>query len=402
MLLVLFHASVIYVKRGERVEAEAAALGVARHPGVVELVGVVDGALHTVRVEGRSLSELPPLADDEVAGVTAAVATTLADLHGLGMVHGGVEAAHVLVAADGRIVLCSLGRGGDPADDIAALGSLVTGLLASAPPDAAPAAVPPTATGWWSRWSRSRRRPARLGSLLAPPARPALEALAAQAVDPDPARRPTARQLAAAVHQRVPTARLPAVPPGGPALPLPPTHPSPRRVIGRRARTVATSGLAVVVVVVALSVVGRVAGGGRPDREAASAPLTADAPRTTASVAPGDSVAERIWPEPPVVYADGVLEVDGVRYAVGGPGDAVVAGDWGCRGRRTAALLRPTSGEVFAFDDWAHAGADVTGRPLGVVEGAAGLRVTDSDGDGCDDLEVDRNGRPPVRIPVGS
>ena len=111
-------------------------------------------------------------------------------------------------------------------------------------------------------------------------------------------------------------------------------------------------------------------------------------------------MAERVWPAPPVAFEDGVLQVDDLRYAVGEPGDAVVAGDWACTGERTAALLRPATGEVFAFDGWASEGADVTARPVGVVEGASGLRVADTDGDGCDDLEVERPGRPPVPLRV--
>lgn len=377
----------LFVKHGDRGDEEAATLAAARHPGVVELVDVVDGALRTVRVDGRSLADLPPLVPDEVAGVAAAVATTLADLHERGVAHGGVEPSHVLVATDGRILLCSLGRPADPRDDVAALGRLVAALLEAPPPGRrAPASGR-------RRPARRDRRPARLGSLLAPPAGPELAALAARAADPDPSRRPSARQVAAFVHQRVPTARLPVVPPGGPALELPPGPPTPRR--GRRSAVLA----------VAVAATGLLAGAllllpaGEPGPSPAAAPprpRPAPAPTTTAP----EPVAERVWPRLPLDVADGVLTFDGVRYSVGDPGDALVAGDWACSGEPTVALLRPASGEVFAFDAWSRPGADVTARPLGVVEGATSLRVTDADGDGCDDLEVERiDGAPvPVRV----
>src|SRR5687767_6114816 len=109
----------MYTKRGPRVPEEAAALAEARHPGVVELIDTAGDVLRTRMVEGGPLSAMGPMPAAEVAGVAAAVAATLADLHDLGVVHGGIDASHVLVAADGRPLLCSLGRGGDPADDVA-------------------------------------------------------------------------------------------------------------------------------------------------------------------------------------------------------------------------------------------------------------------------------------------
>ena len=66
---------------------EAAALRAAAHPGVVELVDAADGVVRTRLVKGRSLGDTRPLTAEEVAGVTAAVATTLADLHDLSLIH---------------------------------------------------------------------------------------------------------------------------------------------------------------------------------------------------------------------------------------------------------------------------------------------------------------------------
>src|SRR5947209_18590261 len=91
-----------------RLLREAQMLGAARHPGVVELVGLetdADGPeLVTTRVEGVRLSDAPPLAVEEVAGVVAALADTVADLHELGLVHGAITADHVAIDPDGRPV----------------------------------------------------------------------------------------------------------------------------------------------------------------------------------------------------------------------------------------------------------------------------------------------------------
>ncbi|MDP1803990.1 MAG: hypothetical protein Q8K72_02380, partial [Acidimicrobiales bacterium] len=99
-----------------RLAREAELLEAARHPGIVELVGV-DGSgmgsmLLTTHVEGPALAAVGPLPLEEAAGLLAALASTLADLHELGLVHGAVCPEHVIVGPGGRPVLCALGYGG--------------------------------------------------------------------------------------------------------------------------------------------------------------------------------------------------------------------------------------------------------------------------------------------------
>ncbi|MDQ3574396.1 MAG: hypothetical protein M3404_05650, partial [Actinomycetota bacterium] len=106
----------------------ATAVRAAHHPGLAEVADATDTSVGTGPAEGRSLADTGPLTAEEVAGVAAAVATTLADLHELGIAHGAIDATQVIVTGDGRPVLRGPGPGGEPADDVAALGRLATSL----------------------------------------------------------------------------------------------------------------------------------------------------------------------------------------------------------------------------------------------------------------------------------
>lgn len=184
-----------------RLRHEADLLRRAAHPGVVRLAGLeVDGdgsvTLRTVDAGCRDLATVGSLDLGAIVAVGAVVATTLADLHDLGLAHGAVRREHVILADDGQPVLCSLGRGGevtalDPAQDVADLRRLLLGML------------PATA-------------PRRVQRLLVP-GRVGL-------------RRQTARELASGLARAVPTARLP-VP--GPAPPLATPTPTPGGDAGR-------------------------------------------------------------------------------------------------------------------------------------------------------------------------
>jgi len=394
----------MYTKRGDRVPLEAAALTAAASSGVVELVDAVGGVLRTRWVEGRTLAAVGPLPADEVAGLTAAVASTVADLHDRGVVHGGIDPTHVLVTAEGRPVLCSLGRGGNPADDVAAIGAVLAGLVATVAP---PAGAPTAGSG----------RPRALGAMLAPPAAAVLADLASAAQSLDPAERPTARALAAAIKEQVPGARLPRPPTPSllsaeRAVPRPATGrqgrrgPSPRRWLALGAGAAIAAGVVSTVLVVpsppgggthpAVTVLADDAPPTAPTTT--PTPTTTPAPTTTTVPAP---VATQVWPTRPLDLRDGVLTTeDGTRYRLGQAGDTAVTGDWSCSGRATVALLRPATGEVFAFDDWAQPGRDVVARPVGQVPGATALEAADVDGDGCTDLLATAPDSAPVAVPA--
>src|SRR5690606_41484281 len=107
-----------------------------------------------------------------IAGLVAAVASTLGDLHELGIVHGRVDTTHVLIGDDGRPRLCGFAgdEGATPADDVAALGRVLA--------DLADRARPPRRRLTRPRADRGLR---------------ALPQIAARATDPVGTRRPAAR-----------------------------------------------------------------------------------------------------------------------------------------------------------------------------------------------------------------
>jgi hypothetical protein len=177
-----------------RLGLEAQRLRTASHPGLVAVVGAkalsADGELRT-RFAGDPVSQwMGSLA--HVAGLGAAVAATLADLHEMGIVHGRVDASHVLVGHDGRPRLCGLSSAGDPSpsDDVHDLGQVLHDLLRRLPPE--------------------RRRLGRLGARLRGDSeRRALDRVIARALDPVATRRPSAHTLAATLLDAVPAAALP-------------------------------------------------------------------------------------------------------------------------------------------------------------------------------------------------
>ncbi|HET6950268.1 MAG TPA: hypothetical protein VFI47_07830, partial [Acidimicrobiales bacterium] len=102
-----------------RLRREGERLARATHPGVVALVAPADGSggplARTGELRTRYAGE--PVSGwrgtlHAVAGLGSAVASTLADLHDLGIVHGRVDGGHVLIGADGRPRLCGLAPDG--------------------------------------------------------------------------------------------------------------------------------------------------------------------------------------------------------------------------------------------------------------------------------------------------
>ncbi|MEO6989598.1 MAG: hypothetical protein ABI239_13240 [Aquihabitans sp.] len=189
---------------------EADRLSRSRHPGVVELLQATDDEL-TIAWAGAQTLDLLEAPIPVLCGVLTSVASTVADLHEIGIIHGRLDASHVVIDAEGRPRLCGMrGPAPDerpplPTDDVAAIGALIDHLVG---PDTE---IEPIPERRWSRrrWTGYQRR--------------ALQLAADRAIQEDPARRPTARELAAAIAEAVPGAQL--VPPSPPAVPPAPDGP---------------------------------------------------------------------------------------------------------------------------------------------------------------------------------
>ncbi len=132
-----------------RLRSESERLRRARHPGVVELLTVEEDPEQTCLVlayAGTSSLAVPARRDAaEIAAIIAAAATTVAELHDLGVVHGRIQASHIVIDPAGRPVLAGFGPGpegddrlgevgcgaaGEPLDDVVALAELL-GVLAT-------------------------------------------------------------------------------------------------------------------------------------------------------------------------------------------------------------------------------------------------------------------------------
>jgi hypothetical protein len=362
-------------KERETLGREAAVLRAIAHPGVVQLIGVHGGdppdGLLLRRETGGDLAALADEGTEVVAGLGAALATTVADLHDLGVSHGAIEPSHVLLDEQGRPVLCSFGRaqlgpvaGGTAAarrDDIRAL----SGLLLDRLPPGAP-----------SRTVRALRRAATPGP---------------------PHRGRDARWLARQLASTVPGARLPD-PHGGPTQA---GQAEDKPALAGRANSPAEAG--------------RPAGAtrGRAGELAAAARRR---PRRIAIglsvVGAGAALVTSAWPRAaissvPCPAADlgctavrmskGILVTATGRYQLAGPGDVVVVGRWSCGPNALPAVLGQATGEVWTFRAWPTPAHPEVGQLAGRVPLAQSLRVR-PEPSGCDQLVVVRRGLPAVTL----
>lgn len=396
----------------ERLVHEARLLAAAAHPGVVQLVslGEREGQLELVTrwAGNRSLDQIAPLPPPAAGSVVAAVATIVADLHDLGLVHGRIEPSHVVLDDRGRPVLCGFAEAGPvgerhegcehrrAADDVLGLGQLLATALG---PVAVDELVPQR------RFGHRRSQHLHRDLLL----------VADRATVDDPSSRPTARAVAAAIHELLPSdaalppapdAEPPAAPPGSDAPP--PTEleqqldrlrqtaagmrdeaRAERVAAVRRAGTLLTRPrhIAAVLVVVSIGAIGALAvsgaaNGARSQAAPASAPELDEpfagssssvgeaAPSTTTTITTTTAASSTAPPDDGPVPT---IEHAGRVYAVGEPGDSVAVGDWRCDGNDAAAVLRPATGDVFVFSGWAEPGADLVATGSARIDGAAEL-----------------------------
>jgi len=405
---------------GAALRTEAAILAHARHPGVAELLAVDrDDAGDAIWIDvaaphGPTL-RTAGLPTGELAGAVAMVATTVADLHEIGVAHCDVSADAVRLGADGRAVLTGfhaarwidgpaarwhshpLARADDRAlgrmlgAQVRLLGGpeapITRRRLGLRPPRRHPTDDPLD--------TLSRLAGAAAGGQLS--SRALAEALA---TDVEGARVPV---VDASADQQVgpweddTSARGVTAPDGD--LAGRGARQDDSNLVGWGARQDHTD---------------RLPGGdadGRP-RSADDAP--ARVPRAVAvgagivlGLAVASSLVVAVHPHDPArrtvsqvascsgtaitcpPYADGVLTFGSVRYTVGGAGDIVAVGRWGCRAARLA-LLDATSGTLWSFASWPTGSTPVA--PHRVMSIGRASRVAVRSTSRCDHLFVTTGG----------
>jgi hypothetical protein len=107
--------------------------------------------------------------------------------------------------------------------------------------------------------------------------------------------------------------------------------------------------------------------------------------RAPVAPSPTTTAAVRLWPAEPVEVVGNEVRTGGHRWQVGEAGYLVAVGDWDCDHLPSAALVRPSTGEVAVFDQWPTEEDDVAeARLVGSQPGATSIRA----GDRCGSLVV--------------
>ncbi|HEX6577141.1 MAG TPA: serine/threonine-protein kinase [Jiangellaceae bacterium] len=190
----------------ERARRELALMTAVEHPHVLQVYGIVDapGALVIVReiADGGNLADLlaarGALSPGEIVTVCAPAAQALAELHLLGLVHGDVSPDTLVFSSDGRPMLSDAGLSRIAGDRFADLG-LTPGYSAPEVVAGHPAQPGSDVYGLAAVALRALTGYVPTHALLLPGIPPATQGALAQAMNPDPSRRPNAASLANAL-----------------------------------------------------------------------------------------------------------------------------------------------------------------------------------------------------------
>jgi hypothetical protein len=344
-----------------RLGRERSILEALAHPGVVHLIARAsageqtgvdhrDGPVEQIvlaRVGGGTLAKRSDLSVEEVAGIGAALATTLGDIHRLGYAHLDVTPAHILLDEVGRPVLCGFGRAEALAerDPRAAaecrradLRGLTDSLLSCCPGEGR------------ARIAKALRRSGR-----------------SSASD--------CRAAAKSLVRSVPGARLPGET-ATPATRATPRAPAPRRrrrllLVGAAVAVAGTAGLLVVPHAFRETGADAAPSGGCRLVHGRSCPGRMEAVEMTAG--------GRVY-----------------KLAFAGHLETFVA-RWDCAVTPLPIALDPRDGEVWAFGSWPGPKVPVVGRLVAALGPATGASVI-AGRDGCDALWVRRSGSGPVEV----
>ena len=376
----------------ERIRHEAQLLKRLEHPGIVQFVDFIEESsveLYLAFVGPDSWATQPPSTPSESLEALASAASTVADLHGLGTVHGALCPEHVLVAPDKRPVLCGLADATaltetGCAHDLAGLAGLIDHLGAACGEKE-------------RRQLDALARRAERGSVTASDLTAELDRLhggphnftgrSTRTAIPTPSKRASAiatALIALAVlgwlvlkpegsANTVPAGQVPANPvPAGQVS----TNPVP-------AGQVSTNPVPANPVLANTVPAGE--GSGAP-----SGPVAVPA-TTNASAVGSVDTTELAGSQSEIDHEDRlIITHQGRRYGVGRLGDVAIFGDWTCDGDITLALLQPSTGVIAVFANWPAPSQRLEADFVTVVEGATDLRNDPSGG--CDQLRVTHAG----------
>lgn len=363
-----------------RLRREAELLDHLHDLPVVQVVALRDSDDHTdlvtVDAGNRDLADPAGRTPEELLRALAATASAVAALHAAGWTHGAICCEHVVLDDEGDVALCSLGSARPCAlsdDDIQLDVAQLTALLHRVGLH--------RDTSWSAsqirEWRRSTRR-----------LHHRLRRLDATIASTD-GTSPTAADIAAALQE----------------LSIERHATSPRRRTGRVRPHQLLSGtpsallagaLGVGVTALLWSAVTPAGGAPTPAIEKVAVPQEADDCEDARSSADldvdGDGCTER-------VEIDGnLLRVAGTTVRAGRDGDQVVVASLDCTSTARVLLYRPTTGELFAFDDWPSDGRPASAQLLWTSANGGALRTTTRLG--CRTAELHHAGG--ATIPVGT
>lgn len=364
-----------------RLRREAELLDHLQDLPVVQLVALRDSDDHTDLVTADAgngdLADPAGRTPDELLRALSATAAAVAALHAAGWTHGAICCEHVVLDEEGHVALCSLGSARPWAvsdDDIQLDAAQLTALLHRVGLHRDPS----WSAGQTREWRRSTRR-----------LHHRLRRLETTITSTDGAS-PTAadiaavlQELAAERHATSPRHRTGRV--------------RPHRLLSGTPSALLAGALGVGITALLWSAV--TPAGSAPTR-AIEKPAAAhvddadceDARSSAGMDIDGDGCTDR-------VEIDGnVLRVAGTTVRAGRDGDQVVVASLDCATTARVLLYRPTTGELFAFDEWPSGGRPASAQLLWTADGGGALRTTSRRG--CRTAELHHAGG--ATIPVGT
>ncbi len=343
------------------------------HPGIVEVVeqrfGATNAELRLAVVDGEPFEDTDFATPAALASTVMALAVTVAHLHGHNVVHGRLAGPNVIVTHMGqRPVITSLAKAtpltaaNTGAADVLAIGLLLRSKL--------PVVSDPIRDRINGRTDSDQ-------TVLA------LQHIAAAATAKDPLQRPTAKELAILLRKiaqpestAVPAARRRAR-----------HRQSALQDLRKHRRALAIAAGAVTALLSSAVVLSSLADTESQMRRTA---LVNAQPRQVCAIQPPAALVTDVDNDgcaDSVEVTGSKVTVNGSTYEVAREGDILTVGRWKASAPRTLALLRPSTGRVFAFDTWPAGDETIAPRAVGSVSGAVSLAVMPRS-DGTDDLRV--------------